>query len=94
MDFPDLNVDIKSTSIIKPQSSSPFRSARQKILGLGHSLLVFVYKKVDNDARRTGNLDILHTIFVDALRPQITKPHVVSWKIIEGMATQRISLHT
>ena len=46
--MPELGVDIKTTSIIQPQSSCPFKSARQKIFGLGYSLLVFVYKKEDN----------------------------------------------
>ena len=68
IDFPNLNVDMKVTSIKQPQSSSPFKSARQKVLGLGYSLLIFVYEKTDDDARRTGNLHILHTIFVEASR--------------------------
>ena len=34
IDFPSLNVDLKVTSIKQPQSSSPFKSARQKISGL------------------------------------------------------------
>ena len=42
IDFPALGVDIKVTSIRQPQSSCPFKSARQKIYGLGYSLLVFV----------------------------------------------------
>ena len=42
IDFPGLDVDIKVTSVRQPQSSCPFRSARQKIYGLGYSLLVFV----------------------------------------------------
>ena len=66
IDFPGLRVDMKVTSINQPQSSCPFRSARQKILGLGYSLLILVYKKTDNHVQRTGNLHILHTIFVDA----------------------------
>jgi hypothetical protein len=37
IDFPDLLVDVKVTSIKQPQSSCPFRSARQKIYGLGYS---------------------------------------------------------
>ncbi len=45
IDFPELHVDIKVTSIRQPQSSCPFQSARQKIYGLGYSLLVFVYEK-------------------------------------------------
>jgi hypothetical protein len=44
IDLPSVNVDIKTTSVKQPQSSSPYKSARQKIFGLGYSLLVFVYK--------------------------------------------------
>ena len=67
-DFPGLNVDMKVTSINQPQSSSPFKSARQKIYGLGYSLLIFVYRKTDNAGSRTARLDFVHTIFVDASR--------------------------
>ena len=56
------------TSVKQPQSSCPFKSARQKIFGLGYSLLVFVYEKIDNNQNKTGNLNILHTIFVDKQR--------------------------
>ena len=65
IDFQDLNVDIKATSIRQPQSSCPYKSARQKLYGLGYSLIVFVYDKVDNPKQKTGNLNILHTIFVE-----------------------------
>ena len=68
LDFPDLEVDIKVTSIRQPQSSCPFKSARQKVYGLGYDLLVFVYEKTDDEATRTGRLNILHTIFVDRSR--------------------------
>ena len=68
IDFPSLAVDMKVTSVRQPQSSSPFRSARQKIRGLGYSLLVFVYQKDDDEQTRTGQLDILHTVFVDSRR--------------------------
>ncbi len=64
IDFPELGVDIKVTSIRQPQSPCPFKSARQKIYGLGYSLLVFVYDKRDDAKTRTGRLDIQHTIFV------------------------------
>jgi len=65
IDFPDLDVDIKVTSIRQPQSSCPFKSARQKIYGLGYSLLVFVYDKHDDRKTQTCQLEILHTIFVE-----------------------------
>ncbi len=68
IDFPDLGVDIKVTSIDQPQSSCPFKSARQKIYGLGYSLLIFVYEKHDDAAARTGRLDIQHAIFVEQAR--------------------------
>lgn len=68
IDFPELNVDLKVTSVKQPQSSSPFESAQQKVLGLGYSLLVFVYQKTDDNEKHAAQLDILHAIFVDASR--------------------------
>lgn len=65
IDFPDILVDMKITSIRQPQSSCPFKSARQKIFGLGYNLLVFVYEKTDDHKGRTGRLDMRHTIFVE-----------------------------
>jgi hypothetical protein len=68
IDFPELDVDIKVTSIRQPQSSCPFKNARQKIYGLGYALLVFVYDKVDDPGTQTGRLDLHHTIFVEKER--------------------------
>jgi hypothetical protein len=68
IDFPGLAVDLKVTSIRQPQSSCPFKHARQKIFGLGYSLLVFVYDKTDNPKARTATLNIQHTIFVEKHR--------------------------
>lgn len=65
IDIADLDVDIKVTSIRQPQSSCPYKSARQKIYGLGYNLLIFVYNKVDDFINRTSRLEIVHTIFVD-----------------------------
>ncbi len=66
LDFPGLDVDIKVTSIKQPQSSCPFRSIRQKIYGLGYSLLVFVYDKADDPATTTAILKMVSTVFVEA----------------------------
>ena len=68
IDFPALDVDIKVTSIRQPQSSCPFRSARQKIYGLGYSLIVLAYDKRDDVTARAARLDIQHTVFVDKAR--------------------------
>lgn len=68
IDIPSLNVDIKVTSIRQPQSSCPFKSARQKIYGLGYHLIVFVYDKSDNPAKKTARLSMKHTIFIDKAR--------------------------
>jgi len=68
IDFPQLEVDMKVTSVKQPQSSCPFKSARQKVYGLGYSLLVFVYEKTDDVQTSTGNLNVLHAIFVSKER--------------------------
>lgn len=68
IDFPNLDVDIKVTSIRQPQSSCPFKSARQKVYGLGYSLLVFVYDKKDDRKKRSATLQIDHVVFVEAER--------------------------
>jgi hypothetical protein len=60
IDFPDLNVDIKVTSITRPQSSCRFESAGQKIYGLGYSLLIFAYEK-----RGGEKLCIKSAVFLD-----------------------------
>lgn len=57
---------MKVTRIKQPQSSCPFKSARQKIYGLGYSLIVFVYEKIDDFTNQTALLNILHTVYVDA----------------------------
>lgn len=68
IDIPGLSVDIKVTSIKQPQSSCPFRSAAQKVFGLGYHLLIFVYEKSDDESNKTGRLDLQHTVFVDKVR--------------------------
>jgi len=68
IDFPELMVDMKVTSIAQPQSSCPYKSASQKIFGLGYSLLVFAYDKRDDHNLKSGILDIRHTVFVDKSR--------------------------
>lgn len=76
IDFPELLVDIKVTSIKQPQSSCPYKTARQKIFGLGYSLLVFVYERIDKEKSRRSLLNILHNIFIESHRTadfQMTK---------------------
>ena len=68
IDFPSISVDMKVTSIRQPQSSCPFKSARQKVYGLGYSLLIFVYEKMDDHESRSGTLNILHNVYLEAHR--------------------------
>ena len=65
IDFPDLGVDMKVTSIRQPQSSCPYESAGQKIFGLGYSIVVFAYDKTDDPAAQTGQLNVRHAIFIE-----------------------------
>lgn len=64
IDLPELGVDLKVTSIRQPQSSSPFRDARQKVYGLGYHLLVFVYEKTNDHAARAARIAFHHALFV------------------------------
>lgn len=63
---PDIMTDIKVTSITQPQSSCPFKNARQKIFGLGYNLLVFVYDK--QDTNMSCALHFTHCTFIDKSR--------------------------
>ena len=58
----DIQTDIKVTSITQPQSSCPFKNARQKIFGLGYNLLVFVYDK--QDTADSCTLRFTHCTFI------------------------------
>lgn len=64
IDLPSIETDIKVTSARQPQSSCPFRSARQKIYGLGYNLLLFVYDKRDNHRQRRAVLDFVSCAFI------------------------------
>lgn len=85
IDFPALDVDMKVTSILQPQSSCPFKSARQKVFGLGYHLLVFVYTKTDDPVSRAATLRLDHTIFVEK---QVTADFQMTRGLSEIIANQ------
>jgi len=60
----DIQTDIKVTSIKQPQSSCPFKDAKQKIFGLGYNLLVLVYDKTDDPNTQTAILNFVSCSFV------------------------------
>ncbi len=60
----DILTDIKVTSIEQPQSSCPFKDAKQKVFGLGYNLLVFVYDKADDSKSKTAKLNFVSCSFV------------------------------
>ena len=64
----DILTDIKVTSIKQPQSSCPFKDAKQKIFGLGYNLLVFVYDKRDDPTTKTTTLDFVSCAFISKER--------------------------
>ena len=68
IDLPGFGIetDIKVTSITQPQSSCPFKNARQKIFGLGYNLLVFVYDK--QDTKDSCILRFTHCTFIGKQR--------------------------
>jgi hypothetical protein len=92
-DLPGLKVDIKVTSKSKPQSSSPYKSAKQKFFGLGHSLLVFVYRKVDNKTTQTGRLEIVDVVYIDArCTGDFSMPRRVSEVLNKGKKSNLVDL--
>lgn len=64
IDFPELEVDLKVTSIRQPQSSCPYRDASQKVYGLGYHLLVLVYEKLDDDSSHAAQFTFHYSIFI------------------------------
>ncbi len=72
-----INTDIKITSIKQPQSSCPFRDAKQKIFGLGYNLLVMVYDKKDTEE---CNVKFLHCAFIEE---QHTADYTITKRLIE-----------
>lgn len=68
IDLPGKNImtDIKVTSVTQPQSSCPFKNARQKIFGLGYNLLVFVYEKQDTSDGCVLRFE--HCTFIESAR--------------------------
>jgi hypothetical protein len=76
----DILTDIKVTSIKQPQSSCPFKDAKQKIFGLGYNLLVFVYEKTDDLQRGTAILDFLSSSFLEKER---TADYTTTFRIRE-----------
>lgn len=80
IDFPSpsLNTDLKVTSVTQPQSSCPFKNARQKIFGLGYNLLVFVYNK--KDTKTSCKLDFEYRTFIEADR---TADYTTSKRLLE-----------
>ncbi len=76
----DILTDIKVTSIKQPQSSCPFKDAKQKIFGLGYNFLVFVYEKTDDPERGTAILDFLNCTFLEKGR---TADYTTTFRIRE-----------
>lgn len=78
IDLPDINTDIKVTSIKQPQSSCPFKNAEQKIFGLGYNLLVFVYDKIEKI-----NICSLHFKYCSFIPADRTSDFTMTKRLIE-----------
>ena len=82
----NINTDIKVTSIKQPQSSCPFKSAQQKIYGLGYNLLVFVYEKKDDSNSKTTLLDFISCSFIEKERTADFQTTTALLQMIENKA--------
>lgn len=88
IDFPsdDIHTDIKVTSIKQPQSSCPFKDAKQKIYGLGYNILVFVYEKVDDPVKKIAKLDFVSCTFISKERTADYQTTLALRQMIENKA--------
>ena len=108
IDFPSIQTDMKVTSRRQPQSSCPYKSARQKIYGLGYNLIVFVYDKIDDPIAKTARLNITDTVYVEAgrtadfqtttgiieiLRRQGNKDDLIAFMIERNLPVDEIELN-
>lgn len=64
----EICTDIKATSYVQPQSSCPFKDAKQKIWGLGYNLLLFVYAKSDLAKQRVAAFKFVSCAFISKER--------------------------
>jgi hypothetical protein len=90
IDFPseEINTDVKVTSLKQPQSSCSFKTAEQKIFGLGYNLLLFVYNKTDSPVTKTAQLEFVNCTFIEKDRTadyQTTKSLI---NLIQNKATE------
>lgn len=74
----EIQTDIKVTSIVQPQSSCPFKNARQKVYGLGYNLLLLVYEK--HDTSDTCRLRFTNCAFINKER---TADYSVTFRLRE-----------
>lgn len=81
----DISTDIKVTSIKQPQSSCPFKDAKQKIFGLGYNLLVFVYDKNDDAVAQTAILNFVSCSFISKER---TADYTTTYRLREMIKDQ------
>ena len=89
IDLPGENIqtDIKVTSIRQPQSSCPFKDAKQKIFGLGYNLLIFVYDKIDDSKTNSAKLDFISCSFLEKER---TADYTTTYRIREMIKDKAI----
>ena len=96
IDLPDPHVltDIKVTSIRRPQSSCPFKDARQKIFELGYHLLLFVYDKTDDPASKTARLRFVSCAFIAKERTaDYTTTHRLREMVADGANAEDIAAY-
>lgn len=84
----DILTDIKVTSIKQPQSSCPFKDAKQKIFGLGYNLLVFVYDKHDDIITKTAKLDFVSATFIEKERTADYQTTLALLQMLENEAIE------
>ena len=109
IDFPssEINTDVKVTSIKQPQSSCPFKTAEQKIFGLGYNILLFVYNKSDSPSTKTSLLEFVNCSFIekgrtadyqttksliDLVKNEATEEEIIAYLFDRNLPTDEIGM--
>lgn len=89
LDLPLFDIDVKTTSVARPQSSSPFDDPGERITGVDYNILLFVY---DKSATESGNqFDIVSCVYIPKERTGDHRMSVKAQTLVEQWSKGRLS---
>lgn len=88
LDLPLFNIDVKTTSVVRPQSSSPFSDPGERISGVDYNILLIVY---DKSRVEGGNqFDIVSCVYIPKERTGDHRMSVTAQNLVEQYRNEEI----